>query len=89
MFQRAAMNVSAGKIVQDDPAVVRQEEYQELKLREKMINKKHRNLYRSMMKGRRDRIRDKKLLIRKRQTIDGEKRDEHKLQNSTKHSVKT
>lgn len=69
----AEMNVSAGKILKEDPVEKKKEEYQEYKLREKMVSKRHRNLYRSMMKGRADRLRDKKLLIRKRVQLEKEK----------------
>lgn len=67
------MEVTAGKKEKEDPAEKRREEYQEYKLREKMINKKHRKLYKSMMKGRFDRIRDKKLLMKKKRLIDEKK----------------
>ncbi|XP_046687521.1 LOW QUALITY PROTEIN: pescadillo homolog [Homalodisca vitripennis] len=77
--KRAGMMVSSGKVEKEDPAEQRREEYQEFKLREKMINKKHRRLYQSMMKGRRDRIRDKKILMKKRRIID-EKKGGHKEQ---------
>uniref|UniRef100_A0A1B6ERC9 Pescadillo homolog n=1 Tax=Cuerna arida TaxID=1464854 RepID=A0A1B6ERC9_9HEMI len=77
--KRAGMMVSSGKPEKEDPAEQRREEYQEFKLREKMINKKHRRLYQSMMKGRRDRIRDKKILMKKRRIIE-EKKGGHKEQ---------
>lgn len=64
------MNVSTGTIVKEDPMEKKNDEYQEYKLREKMISRRHRNLYRSMMKGRAERTRDKKLLIRKRLQIE-------------------
>jgi pescadillo protein len=67
------MMVSTGKPEKIDPAELRKEEYQEYKLREKMIHKKHRKLYQSMMKGRRDRTRDKKILMKKRRTIEEKK----------------
>lgn len=67
------MMVSTGKAKKDDPVEKRKEEYQEYKLREKMINKKHRKLYQSMMKGRRDRVRDKKILMKKKRLIDEKK----------------
>uniref|UniRef100_A0A1B6CUK3 Pescadillo homolog n=1 Tax=Clastoptera arizonana TaxID=38151 RepID=A0A1B6CUK3_9HEMI len=73
--KRAAMNVRAGKIMKEDPAFKKHEEYQELKLREKLIHKKHRKLYQSMMKGRMDRLKDKKLLIKKRNIADQNKMD--------------
>lgn len=70
------MNVSAGTITKEDPVEKKKDEYQEYKLREKMISRRHRNLYRSMMKGRAERTRDKKLLIRKRLQIEKEKKKE-------------
>uniref|UniRef100_A0A1B6L8V9 Pescadillo homolog n=1 Tax=Graphocephala atropunctata TaxID=36148 RepID=A0A1B6L8V9_9HEMI len=71
--KRAGMMVSSGKLEKEDPADQRREEYQQYKLREKMINKKHRRLYQSMMKGRRDRIRDKKTLMKKKRMIEEKK----------------
>ncbi|XP_054262532.1 pescadillo homolog [Macrosteles quadrilineatus] len=82
--KRAGMMVSTGKPEKVDPAELRKEEYQEYKLREKMIHKKHRKLYQSMMKGRRDRTRDKKILMKKRRTI-----EEKKTHKEQKQMVRT
>lgn len=60
------MAVTPGKLEKPDPVAISQEERQEKKLREKMVEKKHRALYRSMMKGRSERSRDLKVLMRKR-----------------------
>ncbi|KDR21903.1 Pescadillo-like protein, partial [Zootermopsis nevadensis] len=50
--KKKQMSVSMGIVAREDPTEKRHQERQEHKLREKMIKKKHRNLYRSMMKGR-------------------------------------
>jgi len=71
--KRAGMIVSTGKLEKDDPVEKRREEYQEYKLREKMINKKHRKLYFSMMKGRKERKKDKKILMKKKRMLDENK----------------
>lgn len=64
--------------MKEDPVEKKKDEYQEYKLREKMISRRHRNLYRSMMKGRAERTRDKKLLIRKRLQIEKENNKQNK-----------
>ena len=64
------MGVAPGKVVKIDPVEKRREERQEYKLREKMIEKKHRALYKSMMKGRAERMRDVRVLKRKRKIIE-------------------
>ncbi|PNF29713.1 hypothetical protein B7P43_G12566, partial [Cryptotermes secundus] len=53
--KKKRMSVSMGVVAREDPAEKKRQERQEYKLREKMIKKKHRNLYRSMMKGRAER----------------------------------
>lgn len=68
------MAVLPGKLEKPDPAILSQEEIQEKKLREKMVEKKHRALYRSMMKGRAERNRDLKVLMRKRMLIENQKK---------------
>jgi len=64
------MSVSTGIVAREDPAERKWQEKQEYKLREKMIKKKHRNLYRSMMKGKAERAKEAWLLAKKRRLHD-------------------
>jgi pescadillo protein len=64
------MCVSTGTVAREDPAEKNWRERQEYKLREKMIKKKHRNLYRSMMKGKAERAKEAWLLAKKRRLHD-------------------
>jgi len=64
------MSVSTGIVAREDPAEKKWQERQEYKLREKMIKKKHRNLYRSMMKGKAERAKEAWLLGKKRRLHD-------------------
>jgi len=54
------------------------EEKQEYRLREKMIKRKHRNLYKSMMKGRRERAKEIWLLRKKRRIHDANEEEMQK-----------
>ncbi|KAJ9593071.1 hypothetical protein L9F63_027687, partial [Diploptera punctata] len=58
------MSVSVGEVTKEDPNEKKKQQTQENKLREKMIKKKHRGLYKSMMKGRRERGKEVWLLER-------------------------
>jgi len=53
-------------------------EKQEYRLREKMIKKKHRNLYKSMMQGRRERAKEIWLLRKKRRIHDANEEEMRK-----------
>ncbi|CAH1391574.1 unnamed protein product [Nezara viridula] len=64
------MAVAPGKLEKPDPNQVFEAEKQERKLRERMVEKKHRALYKSMMRGRAERIRDKNVLKKKRLLIE-------------------
>lgn len=68
------MAVSAGKVVAPDPMELKRVEQQEYKLREKMVPKKYKKLYNSMMKAKADRKRDKNVLNRKRVKIEKQKK---------------
>jgi hypothetical protein len=70
------MGVTPGQVVRVDLIEKNREERQEYKLREKMIEKKHRALYKSMMKGRAERMRDVRALKRKRKLLDQQKSTE-------------
>ncbi|XP_066594594.1 pescadillo homolog [Prorops nasuta] len=79
-----AMKVKAGELMKVNPWEKSQQEKQEYRLREKMVKKKHRNLYKSMMKGREERAKEIWLLRKKRRNIEKaekEKRKEIKKMN--------
>jgi len=66
--EKKEMRVSVGMMEKfDDDHERKMEEDEEYKLRVMMIKKKHRNLYKSMMKNRRKRMNESKLKERKRQ----------------------
>lgn len=72
------MKVKAGEVTKENPWEEAQWQKQEYRLREKMIKKKHRNLYRSMMKGREERRKQIWLLRKKRRIHDTNKKREAK-----------
>lgn len=78
------MSVSMGVVAREDPAEKKRQERQEYKLREKMIKKKHRNLYRSMMKGRAERGKEAWLLGKKRRLHDEQEKAKHKAEKKRK-----
>ena len=69
------MSVAPGKPLKPDLVAIKEDEKQELKLREKMVEKKHRALYKSMMRGRAERMRDKNVLTKKRLLIEKAKKN--------------
>ena len=66
----------------DDDHEQKMEEDEEYKLRVMMIKKKHRNLYKSMMKNRRKRIRESNLKESKRKEWDDQKKTKVKTKSS-------
>ncbi|XP_075217890.1 pescadillo homolog [Lycorma delicatula] len=70
------MAVVTGKATAPDPKELKKAEQQEYKLREKMVPKKYKKLYVSMMKAKADRKRDKNVLNRKRIKIEKQKKRE-------------
>jgi len=66
----------------DDDHEQKMEEDEEYKLRVMMIKKKHRNLYKSMMKNRRKRIRESKLKETKRKEWEDQKKSKVKTKSS-------
>lgn len=73
------MVVQTGAVAKPNPRQQELDDQAQLRLREKMIARKHRKLYRSMMDGRRKRAREANLLEKKRQQIDAEGRSQRKL----------
>ncbi|KAK9513025.1 hypothetical protein O3M35_001308 [Rhynocoris fuscipes] len=63
------MVVSTGKIIAEDPEEMKKQKLQEFKLRERMVEKKYRALYRSMRKGQALRRRDATVLKKKRELL--------------------
>ncbi|XP_012523179.1 pescadillo homolog [Monomorium pharaonis] len=85
--KKKKMKVQTGEITKENPWEKARLEKQEYRLREKMIKKKHRKLYKSMMKGREERAKEIWLLRKKRRihdTKEKEKRKEQKKANRSK-----
>lgn len=88
------MQVKVGESIKVDPWEKARQEKQEYRLREKMIKKKHRNLYRSMMNSREDRAKEIWLLRKKRRIHEAtekekrkEKRKEQRKANFSKNKL--
>lgn len=64
------MKVQSGKIVKEEPWEKDRQERQEYKLREKLVQNKHRKLYKSMKQGQEDRAKAIWLLRKKRRLHD-------------------
>lgn len=62
--------MSTGEVYKEVPWEKNRQERQEFRLREKMIKKKHRKLYKSMMEGKKDRAKEIWLLRKKRRLLD-------------------
>ncbi|XP_043524747.1 pescadillo homolog isoform X2 [Frieseomelitta varia] len=81
------MKVKTGEVMKEDPWEKKRLEKQEYRLRERMIKKKHRKLYRSMMEGRKERAKQIWLLRKKRRlhdTVEKQKRKEERKQKKIK-----
>lgn len=78
--KKKKMKVQTGEIMKENPWAKAQREKQEYRLREKMIKKKHRKLYKSMMKGREERAKQIWLLRKKRRIHDTKEKDKRKEQ---------
>ncbi|XP_043273790.1 pescadillo homolog [Venturia canescens] len=76
--KKKLMKVKSGEIYKSDPWEKNRQEKQEYRLREKMVKKKHRNLYKSMMKGREDRAKEIWLLRKKRRLHENAEKDKRK-----------
>ncbi|XP_063972092.1 pescadillo homolog [Diachasmimorpha longicaudata] len=79
-----AMKVKPGEVLREDPWAKAKQEKQEFRLREKMIKKKHRKLYKSMMKGREDRAKEIWLLRKKRRIHEEGEKEKRKEERKTK-----
>lgn len=81
--KKVKMGVKVGVMEKfDDDHEQKMEEDEEYKLRVMMIKKKHRNLYKSMMKNRRKRIRESKLKETKRKEWEDQKKSTAKTKSS-------
>nr|CAD7592436.1 unnamed protein product [Timema genevievae] len=78
--KKKLMAVTVGTMVQEDPREKTRLEKQEYRLREKMIPKKHRRLYKSMMAGRMKRNKEAWLLGKKRKRYEEEEMLKRKAQ---------
>lgn len=74
------MKTQKGKELEENPWEKARLEKQEYRLREKMIKKKHRKLYKSMMKGREERAKEIWLLRKKRRIHDAKEKEKRKEQ---------
>lgn len=81
------MQVKTGEIMKVDPWEKARQEKQEYRLREKMIKRKHRNLYKSMMKGREERAKQIWLLRKKRRIHDAAEKEKRKEQRKVKNNL--
>ncbi|KYQ55688.1 Pescadillo like protein, partial [Trachymyrmex zeteki] len=79
-LQKKKMKVQTGEIMKEIPWEKARLEKQEYRLREKMIKKKHRKLYQSMMKGREERAKEIWLLRKKRRVHDAKEKEKRKEQ---------
>ncbi|XP_011049826.1 PREDICTED: pescadillo homolog isoform X2 [Acromyrmex echinatior] len=79
-LQKKKMKVQTGEILKENPWEKARLEKQEYRLREKMIKKKHRKLYQSMMKGREGRAKEIWLLRKKRRIHDAKEKEKRKEQ---------
>lgn len=82
--KKSKLGVKPGEIEKEAPWAKKREERQEYKLREKMIKKKHRNLYKSMMKAKQERGKEAWLLHKKRKLHDEKQKTEKKLKKKQK-----
>ncbi|XP_071566981.1 pescadillo homolog [Temnothorax nylanderi] len=78
--EKKKMKVQTGEITKEIPWEKARLEKQEYRLREKMIKKKHRKLYKSMMKGREERAKQIWLLRKKRRIHDAKEKEKRKEQ---------
>ncbi|XP_071446406.1 pescadillo homolog [Hetaerina americana] len=77
--KKKKMAVVAGTVTKEDPIAKKREERQQYRLREKMVKRKHRGLYRSMIAGRAERRKEVWLLGKKRKRIEAEKKEEKQV----------
>ncbi|KAG8227097.1 hypothetical protein J437_LFUL007434 [Ladona fulva] len=88
--KKKKMAIKVGEIAKESPFSKKREERQQYRLREKMVIRKHRGLYRSMIAGRAERRKEAWLLSKKRKRIDEEKKAERKaLKKANKSEEKT
>lgn len=87
--KKKKLSVTPGEIHKEVPWEKNRQERQEYKLREKMIKKKHRKLYKSMMEGKKDRAKEIWLLRKKRRLIEEKSANEKKEQRKNKKKLKS
>ncbi|XP_031844573.1 pescadillo homolog [Nomia melanderi] len=85
--KKKEMKVKSGTVTKEDPREKSRQDRQEYRLRERMIKKKHRNLYRSMMKGREERSKEIWLLRKKRRIHDQTEKQQRKEARKKKKAV--
>lgn len=77
-FQKPKLIVTPGEVYKESPWEKVKQERQEHKLREKMVKRKYKNLYRSMMQGKKERAKEAWLLKKKRRLYEEQKQEEKK-----------
>lgn len=77
-FQLKNMEVKPGEVYKEDPLAQKKQESQEYRLRVKMIPKKHKKLYKNMMKGQDKRKKEIWLLRKKRRLLEEAERQKKK-----------
>ncbi|XP_066141344.1 pescadillo homolog [Euwallacea fornicatus] len=73
MKKKSKLSVTSGEVYKEVPWEKNRQERQEYRLREKMVKKKHKKLYKSMMEGRNERAKEIWLLRKKRRLHDEKK----------------
>nr|XP_034194756.1 pescadillo homolog [Osmia lignaria] len=84
LLKKKQMKVKTGELTKEDPWEKQRQERQEYRLRERMVKKKHKNLYRSMMKGREQRAKEVWLLRKKRRIHDASEKQKRKEERKQK-----
>lgn len=79
LLQKSKLSVTPGEIYKEAPWEKTKQEKQEYRLREKMVKRKYRNLYKSMMRGRKEREKEAWLLNKKRKQHDEQQKQEKTL----------
>ncbi|XP_030759375.1 pescadillo homolog [Sitophilus oryzae] len=82
--KKGKLSVTTGEVYKEIPWEKDRQEKQAYRLREKMIKKKHRKLYKSMMEGRKDRAKEIWLLRKKRRLHDEKKAGEKPIKKKQK-----
>jgi len=78
------LSVTTGEVYKEVPWEKNRQERQEYRLREKMVKKKHKKLYKSMMEGQKQRAKEIWLLRKKRRLHDERQTEDKKIKKKQK-----